>query len=168
MSIDQLIYDTAIADGMPKSLAFLITAQARLESGNYKHRFFTVGNNAFGYSADRNSKWQIKPGDLADNGIAIAQYRNVKDSVHELTSWIKRRQKDGQFPKDLTGIKTPLQYTKYLREGDHPYGGRSTAEYAAGITARAKLVLIDMVKGNGGLTGLVFIGLLGYVLLYAK
>lgn len=134
MTIDQLIYNTAVADGMPGPLASLQVAQSKLESGNYKHRFFTIGKNAFGYSYDKNSKWQLqKGGPNADNGVPIAQYATVEDSVHELTSWIKRRQKDGQFPKDLNVITTPLQYTIYLRHGAHPYGGRSDKEYADGI-----------------------------------
>ena len=137
--IDKLIYDTAINDEMPHPLAVLIVGQARLESGNYLHKFFTIGKNAFGYMYDKNSHWQIAPGGIADNKARIAQYESVTDSVHELTSWIKRRVKDGQFPKDLSTITTPGQYANYLRNGSHVYGGLSTVDYRDGIAARLKL-----------------------------
>lgn len=122
MTNDELIYSTAIADGMPDALALFIVAQARHETGSYSHRFFTVGNNAFGYSYVEGGKWQLdKGGPLADNGIAIAQYSSVKNSVHELTDWIKRRQASGVFPTNLNTIDTPQKYAQLLKNGGY-YG----------------------------------------------
>lgn len=141
-AIDNLIYKTATGDGLPRRLAVLVVAQARLETANYTHKFAAKGNNYFGYSYVKGAKWQIAPGGLADNKQKIAQYASVEDSVHELTDWIRRRQKDGQFPKDLNVIQTPLQYASYLRNGAHPYGGLSTKQYADGITSRLKKVNI--------------------------
>lgn len=174
MTTDELIYKTAKADGMPDPLAVFIVGQARLESGNYQHRFFTLGKNAFGYSYDTNSKWQLAPGDRADNGVPIAQYRSVENSVHELTDWIKRRVKDGQFPADLKTITTPAKYSYHLRNGAHPYGGRSDKEYSDGIIARLALLpgkLLDILKGispAAGIGGLVAILVLAFALIEAE
>ncbi len=90
MTTEQKIYNAAARDGMPSVLASLLVDQSKHETGNYTHRFFTVGNNAFGYSYSAGSKWQLdKGGPNADNGVAIAQYASVEDSVHEITDWIK-------------------------------------------------------------------------------
>lgn len=115
MSNEERIFNAAISDGMPEILAKIIVAQSKHETGNYKHRFFTKGNNAFGYSYNKNSKWQISGGDKADNNVPIAQYRSVEDSTHELTDWIKRRQKEGKFPKDLNLIQSASRYAQLLK-----------------------------------------------------
>lgn len=158
MSTEKTIYDTAIADGMPHKLAVLMVAQSKLESGNYKHRFFTIGKNAFGYSYDKNSRWQLdKGGPKADNGVPIAQYKSVEDSTHEVTSWIKRRQRDGQFPRDLNTIQDPMTYTWHLRHGAHPYGGRNDKEYSDGIAYwLTREPIKTVMSGGGSFTALAF------------
>lgn len=133
MSTEQTIYTTAVADGMPASLAQIIVDQSKGESGNYTSRFFTVGKNAFGYSYNKSSKWQLPTGGPnADNGIPIAQYASVQNSVHELTDWIKRRQSEGKFPKDLNTITSIPQYTALLKAAG--YYGASESAYTALLT----------------------------------
>lgn len=120
MTTEQKIYNTAAKDGMPTKLAEAMVYQSQVETGNYTHPFFTKGNNAFGYSYDKKSKWQLdKGGPNADNGVAIAQYASIENSVHELTDWIKRRQSEGVFPKDLSTITGPEQYAEYLKDGGY-------------------------------------------------
>lgn len=117
MSTENLIYNTARADGMPEVLSALLVAQAKHETGNFTHRFFTKGKNAFGYSYVSGAKWQLPdPGGIADNGAGIAQYASIQNSVHEITDWIKRRQKEGRFPADLREITTPDQYAALLKK----------------------------------------------------
>jgi uncharacterized FlgJ-related protein len=113
--ISETIYKTALADGMPETLARLLVGQSRHETGKYSSKFVKKYNSLFGYSFDKNSKYQVPGGSLADNKVPIAAYTTLEDSVHEITDWIKRRQKKGQFPKDLETIKTPLQYATYLQ-----------------------------------------------------
>jgi uncharacterized FlgJ-related protein len=127
MAIENIIYNTAVADGMPATLATFIVAQAKHETGNFQHRFFTQGNNAFGYSwVSGNDKWQLPdPGPVADNGVRIAQYATVQNSVHELTDWIKRRQAQGKFPRNLKEITTPESYAWYLKNSGY-YGASYT------------------------------------------
>lgn len=142
---DQLIFNTAVSDGIPTTLAALIAAQARHETGNYSHRFFTKGNNCFGYSYNPSSKWQIQGGDRADNGVPIAQYRNVQDSVHELTDWIKRRQKEGKFPKNLSTISTPTRYAQLLKNAGYYQAPLNV--YTSGIVNALKRLPENVLKG---------------------
>lgn len=138
-SISSLIYNTALADGMPEILARLIVGQAKHESGNYKSKFAVKYKSLFGYMKS-NSKWQIETsGSKADNNAEIAEYATFEDSVHEMTSWIKRRVKDGRFPKDLSTITTPLQYATLLQNCGYFQGWKkytkeqNLAFYAKGI-----------------------------------
>lgn len=160
MPFDQLIYNTARADGMPATLAELIAAQARHETGDYSHRFFTTGKNAFGYSYVAGARWQLpEPGTRADNGLPIAQYRSVADSVHELTDWIKRRQREGRFPANLATITDAGQYARLLK--DSGYYGASLASYAAGLQSALQR-LGPLAAGGAGL--LILAGVLWLVL----
>lgn len=132
MTNEELIFNTARADGMPQILATIIVAQAKHETGNFTHRFFTTGKNAFGYSYVSGAKWQLPtPGPKADNGVAIAQYATIENSVHELTDWIKRRQKEGAFPADLSTISTAAQYAQLLK--NKGYFGASLSSYTAAL-----------------------------------
>ena len=161
MPADQIIYETATADGMPDPLAVFIVAQARHETGNYSSRFFTVGNNAFGYSYYPGSKWQLdKGGPLADNGIPIAQYANIQNSVHELTDWIKRRQAQGKFPADLGTITTPEQYAQLLKNAG--YYGDTVANYTAGLIRWLK-VISDTLFSPAGTGIAILILIIGFL-----
>lgn len=132
MSVENIQYNTAVSDGMPPLLAKFMVAQSKTETGNYTSHFFTVGNNGFGYSYDPGSPWQLdKGGPLADNGIPIAQYSSIQNSVHEVTSWIKRRQAEGVFPANLSTITTPYQYATLLKSGG--YYQDSVSNYASNL-----------------------------------
>ena len=138
--LDEIIYKTALADGMPDNIARFLVGQAYHESGNFKSKFAVKYNSVFGYSYNPFSKWQKKvPGTLADNNVPIASYATIEDSVHELTSWIKRRQKEGKFPKDLLTIETPYDYAKLLQNCGYFQGWKKYTKeqnlmfYAKGI-----------------------------------
>jgi len=132
VSIDQRIYNTARADGMPELLSLFIVAQAKHETGNYTSNFFNRYNNAFGYSFVDGAKWQLPdPGSIADNGLPIAAYKSLENSVHEITDWIKRRVSKNQWPADLKLIRTPEQYAELLKAIG--YFGAPLAVYAAGL-----------------------------------
>lgn len=161
MSIENTIYNAALQDGIPDQLARLIVAQSKLETANYQHRFFTVGNNAFGYSYVPGAKWQLdKGGPLADNGIPIAQYRNVTDSTHELTDWIKRRQQEGKFPPDLAEVTSPDEYALLLKGA-----GYYTAPYSSYLGSLQYWFnnLPDLSKAIGGLMLVIAGGLVWFL-----
>lgn len=133
MTTENTIYTTAIGDGMPAALAKLIVAQSKLETNNYKSDFFTDGNNAFGYSYVPGAKWQLyQGGPDADNGVPIARYASVADSVHELTDWIKRRVASGSFPGDLGTIATPDYYASLLKTAG--YYTATLESYLSGLS----------------------------------
>jgi hypothetical protein len=160
MTNDELIYNTAIGDGMPETLALFMVAQARHETGNYTHRFFTIGKNAFGYSYVRGAKWQLdKGGPNADNGIPIAQYSDVRNSVHEITDWVKRRQREGLFPTNLGTIDTPDKYAELLKKAG--YYGAPLDEYLNGIIAALRKIGTEIASPAGAAT-ILLIGLLLY------
>lgn len=171
MTTEQLIYNTAARDGVPPALASLLVYQSKHETGNYTHRFFTVGNNAFGYSYNKDSKWQLdKGGPLADNGVAIAQYRSIEYSVHEMTDWIKRRQKEGKFPADLSTITDPDQYAHLLKTSG--YYGDTENKYAAALSRYFNSAVQNfkaMVTNNPGLMiGAAVLLIAGGIFLYFK
>lgn len=129
--ISQKIYDTAIEDGMPDTLAQLIVAQAKHETGGFTSKFFKVYLNCFGYSKT-GSKWQLHiQTPNADNAAPIAAYSSIENSVHELTDWIKRRQKEKKFPSDLATITVPDIYVGLLKQCG--YFGDTLANYLAGV-----------------------------------
>ena len=144
-----LIYTTALQDSMPDPLALLITAQAAHETGGFTSNFFVNGNNAFGYSCVNGAKWQSGCGTNADNGVPIALYASVQDSVHEMTDWIKRRQIEGSFPADLSTITDPTQYATLLKTAG--YYGDTVANYAAGIASWFSDNIATVAIGGAGL-----------------
>lgn len=114
MSIETTIYRAAMAQGLPDTLARLLIAQAKHETGNFTSNFFKKYNNAFGYSYYPGSPWQVPGGGtLADNNQPIAVYKSVQDSVGEIADWLKRRVKEGKFPA-LSTITDPEQYAQLL------------------------------------------------------
>jgi uncharacterized FlgJ-related protein len=125
-----LIYSTAIADGMPDLLAQLIAAQAAHETGNFTSNVFKSCNNAFGYKYVGQSI--ASPCTKSPELNSYAGYASVEDSVHEITGWIKRRQKAGTFPSDLETIKDPDQYAQLLK--DTGYYGDTESNYANGVS----------------------------------
>jgi len=128
----KLIEDTAIADGIPKTLAMLIAAQSVHETGNFTSSAFTKDNNGFGYKYVEGAKWQVQDkGITSSEGDNYAKYENIEDSVHELTAWIKRRQAEGKFPQDLNTITNPDIYAKLLKNDG--YYGDAESVYASGI-----------------------------------
>lgn len=135
MTIDELIYKTARAGtnnnpGLPPALAALVVAQAKHETGNFTSNFFKRYNNAFGYSYYPASPYQIGAGTVADNGLKIAAYAAVQDSVKELIDWLYRRVNDGKFPA-LDTITTPEKYAGLLKSAG--YYGDTLQNYTAGL-----------------------------------
>jgi len=135
-----IIYNTAKDEGMPDLLAQMIVGQSMHESNNYKHKFAKLYNSPFGYMYDKRSRWQKEGGSKADNGALIASYASFADATREITDWIKRRQRKGQFPKDLNEIKVPMDYSKLLQDCGYYQGwGKYTKQqnrefYALGIS----------------------------------
>jgi len=138
MTVEERIYKTATGGtpvnpaGVPSTLANLIVAQAKHETGNFTSNFFKKYNNAFGYSYVAGARYQLpKGGTIADNGLPIAAYKDVEDSTREIVDWIYRRKRGGMFPDDLTTIQTPEQYANLLKGAG--YYGDSVSNYLRGL-----------------------------------
>lgn len=129
----QKIKQIAIADGMPVRLSELIAAQAAHETANFGSKVFLQNDNCFGYKYVKGAIWQDGAGRTSTEGDPYAKYSSIANSVHELTAWIRRRQKEGKFPPDLTTITTPLGYASLLKVCG--YYGDTTQNYTAGLAA---------------------------------
>ncbi|HMG11403.1 MAG TPA: glucosaminidase domain-containing protein, partial [Mucilaginibacter sp.] len=105
--------------GLPPVLSQLLAAQAQHETGNFSSNFFVKYKNAFGYSRDTRSQYQIGGGTIADNGTAIGAYVSVADSTREIVDWIYRRVKEGKFPANLDMIQTPEEYALLLKNAGY-------------------------------------------------
>jgi len=156
------VYTTAKAGtptnprGVPDTLAALMVAQAKHESGNFSSNLFQKYNNAFGYSypASGPSKWMIGAGSIADNGRPIAAYKNIQDSTREIVDWIYRRVKEGKFPANLDTIRTPEEYALLLKNAG--YYGDTFANYFRGLTSFFKAPAGQGVAALVGVSVLVW------------
>lgn len=126
-----MIYATAFADGMPAYLCSLIEAQAFHETDSFTSHAFLLNNNCFGYKYVKGGKWQQGAGITSSEDDPYAKYDSVANSVHELTSWIKRRQKDKRFPADLKEIDSTFEYASLLKECG--YYGDEVGNYVTGL-----------------------------------
>ena len=122
---------TAVNPGLPPTLAYLLVAQAKHETGNFTSKFFKQYNNAFGYSYVSGGKYQTGSGTIADNGQPIAVYPDIESSTKEVIDWIYRRQKEGKFPANLETITTPETYAQLLKASG--YYGDTLSNYLKGL-----------------------------------
>ena len=135
MSFDVTIYETALADGMPRPLALCIVAQSKHETNDYTSDIFLDCNNAFGYRVVTSS-CVLNPG--------YQNYNSVAESTHEITAWIKRRLSEGNFPP-LNQVVTVDQYAQILK--DNGYYEDTLANYLAGL----KRWYVDNIGVSSGL-----------------
>lgn len=127
--LTRFIYGQARAGGLPSALSNLVVAQARHETADFTSNVFRNCKNFFGY------KYVGQSGAAsctqAPEGGSYAIYPELAGSVNELIAWIRRRQNDGTFPKDLSTITTAAQYAQLLKGAG--YYGDPVAVYAAGL-----------------------------------
>lgn len=122
---------TSLKEGMPIQLSRLIACQSAHETGNFTSHAFIKNHNGFGYKYYKGSAYQIGAGIISTEKDPYAAYATYEDSIGELCSWIKRRQKEFKFPADLTKIQTGEQYAHLLKECGY-YGGKEV-DYANDI-----------------------------------
>ena len=130
------IVEVALQNGMPEQLSKLIACQSAFETNNFTSNAFKKNNNGFGYKYYEGSKYQLGKGIQSTEADCYASYKTFDDSISEVCSWIKRRQKEGKFPSDLTTIKTASIYAKLLK-GCGYYGSKE-AHYAQGTNKYLK------------------------------
>lgn len=152
MTNEQIVYTTALNDGMPQPLALIIVAQAKHESGNFTSAIFTDCNNAFGYKVFGNAA-------PCPSHPDYEFYPSLADSVHEITGWIKRRLNAGNFPA-LNTITDPGQYAALLQKNG--YFTDSLTNYSNGLYAWYQPNI------NAGISGTVILAGIALLLIIRK
>ena len=115
-------------------LAKLFVAWSKFETGNYTSGICKRGNNYFGYTLDKNSKYQN--GQVAGSNQTAGRfgsYDTLQGSVNENYDWLQRRYKRqdrGVFP-DPNSINDIEQFVKLLKQAN--YFGEPLAVYTAGV-----------------------------------
>jgi hypothetical protein len=160
MDVAQRIFNQAVRGtpynaGVTPTLAALMVAQARHETGNFTSRFFRENNNAFGYAYYAGSYYQTGAGAVADNGQPIASYPDIEASTSEVVDWIYRRYRQGKFPDPAT-ITTPEAYATALKNAG--YYGDALSNYMAGL--KRFFVPMAVAGGAGIIVAAVVLGLL--------
>lgn len=169
MTTEQRIYNQAIKGtqnnpGLPATLASLLIAQAKHETGNFTSNFFKKYNNGFGYSYFPGSIYQSGGGTIADNGQPIAAYANIEDSTKEIIDWIYRRKKEGNFP-DLTTITTPEKYAALLKQNN--YFGDTLTNYLNGLK-KFYIQVLQVFEKPSTQTGIILISIITLVYIIRK
>ncbi len=131
MNIDSIIMRTAKEMGMPLNMQRLLVAQAKHETGNFTSNAYKLNKNLYGYKYIPGASYQMYKGITSSEGNAYAAYASIEDSVREVCAWIKRRQSEGKFPKDLSVIDAPT-YAQLLKNSG--YYGDTVAVYTKGLT----------------------------------
>lgn len=195
MTLDQEIYDLAIAEGFSPISAKLIVAQARLESANYGSNVFKNNNNMYGMKyvgqplatrgtlapmSERSSSCQ-SGGTCLDRDY-YAKYKTPSDSAKDVIQRLYKKTRKGIGFNELKNVKNATEFATKLKTRDYfgsndistPQGKAEASSYALGLDARLLLVKIvefyqsNKKKINYTIVGLVIIGLTTLSYLYYK
>jgi flagellum-specific peptidoglycan hydrolase FlgJ len=137
MANDDIVYQVGIDNGLTPAAALNLTAQARLESGNYTSNLFRTDNNAFGYKYVGQfgaSKGILAPQSEWNNPNMAGYYAHYKDlnaSALEVVKWIKRRINEGLFT--MGDLQTANGYAYSLKQGG--YYGETAYEYSQDLSS---------------------------------
>lgn len=119
---NQIIYATAIEEGLTPLLATFMVSQANHEAAQYTSGVFQSCKNAFGYKYVGQAL--AEPCTGSPEGDKYARYKNVADSAREVARWIKRRM--AQFEN----VKTPDEYAIVLERNGYFGDNLSTYQKA--------------------------------------
>jgi len=150
-NIDTIIFNKAKQRGLPEAVAKNVVAQARYESNDYKSNVFKQNNNLFGYKfvgQANATKGTVAPkSEWVNPSIPqyYAKYANVGDSANEVINWLYRRENEGKFK--VSDLTTAEKYAEALKKGN--YYGQSSYEYAMGLLAKYKNIVITAASGLG-------------------
>jgi LPXTG-motif cell wall-anchored protein len=150
MSVDQLIYNTAIQQGFNSTAAKLIAAQARFESADYTSNVFRKNNNTSGikFIGQPNAvRGTLAPANERTcnggcNGDYYAKFNTIQDSINDKIVRLYNKTMRGVTPQQLKNAKDSTEFANLLKQ--RGYYGSSAAEYAAGL--RSKLLKINVLE----------------------
>lgn len=162
MNLDTQIYNLARANGFTDQAARLVVAQARLESANYSSNVFKNNNNMFGMKFLGTKRQPLaSKGTLApisersapckanvNNCISTdyyAKYASPLQSAEDLILRLYAITRNGVTANMLKNADTPEKFANLLKRRN--YYGAPEAQYAAGLKARLKNIII--LSGTG-------------------
>lgn len=183
VNYDQEIYNGAIKGGATPSLAKLLVAQARHESGNYDSNQTRTNNNVFGFKHSPNSIYSQR-GNISPEGDPYAHYDTLQDAIKDyIVRWMGKSSKQGgtrlqEFNTISEGdtntyarkLKSYGYYTNVKGESDESAIRRYIGGLNGALT-RIKVVAFyfdNEKKINYGLVGLAIIGLTALSYWYYK
>jgi uncharacterized FlgJ-related protein len=167
MSIDQLIYNTAIQQGFNPTGAKLIAAQARFESADYTSNVFKKNNNTSGikFIGQPNAvRGTLAPANERTcnggcNSDYYAKFNTVQDSINDKIVRLYNIKMRGVTPEQLKNVTDSTEFANLLKQ--RGYYGASAAEYAAGLKSKLlKINVLEFVRNNKNSIGIGVILLL--------
>jgi uncharacterized FlgJ-related protein len=148
---DQIIYDTAIAQGFNPKAAKLIVAQARFESADYKSNVFKNNNNTSGikYIGQKNAV----RGTLSPEGNHYAKFNTIQDGLNDKIVRLYNIPMRGVTPQQLKDSTDATEFANLLKK--RGYYGASASEYANGLKSKLlKINVIEFVQKNKNTLGI--------------
>jgi len=127
------IYSQAKKRGLSDRMASMLVAWSKFETGNFSSHFVTDNRNYFGYTYDKNSKYQTGFNGSNPKAGNFAVYATLEDSVNEVIDWMNRRytrQDRGAWPK-INDITDPIAFATLLMGSR--YSDDSPLTYGNGI-----------------------------------
>lgn len=106
-TIEQEIFRTVLECGYDTTMAKLMVAQSRHETGNWKSRLARKANNVFGMHSNKNSKRSIGT-TIAEKNNKFAVYDSVESSTLEALDWLSSHDCPFKF-------KSSSEYAKWLK-----------------------------------------------------
>jgi uncharacterized FlgJ-related protein len=167
MSIDQLIYNTAIQQGFNPTGAKLIAAQARFESADYTSNVFKKNNNTSGikFIGQANAvRGTLAPANERTcnggcNSDYYAKFNTVQDSINDKIVRLYNIKMRGVTPEQLKNVTDSTEFANLLKQ--RGYYGASASEYAAGLKSKLlKINVLEFVRNNKNSIGIGVILLL--------
>lgn len=119
--------------GLSDRLSALLVAWSKFETGNYSSHFVPDNRNFYGYTYDKNSKYQTGFNGSNPKAGNFAVYATLEDSVNEVVDWMNRRYKRqdrGTWPP-LNEITDPIEFARLLMTAK--YSDDHYTVYGAGI-----------------------------------
>lgn len=141
----KIIFDTAVAAGVPKNKAPFIVAQSAFETSSWTSNVFRQDNNGFGMRmpSRRKSPFIAGPGrrpPAAEGATPYAHYRTLSDSVKDLLHWFN------YVGGNWNNFTSPEQYATWLKSKGYFMGSLQT--YSARVRDLVQQ-LSDYFKAGG-------------------
>jgi len=131
-TVEQEIFRTVIDCGYDTTMAKLLVAQSRHETGNWKSRLARKANNVFGMHHSKSSK-RATGSTVAEKKKNFATYESVEESTLEALDWLVKRDCPMKF-------KNSYEYAKWLKSKG--YYEDTLSNYSNALRANLKQIKI--------------------------